>query len=108
MAVLVIDDLRCFPFDAKYARNAVDGLALLASRAWDEVWLDHDLGDGVDIGPVVDLLCERAVWGDPMPVGRIVVHSANPPASEQMVRVLARHYTVLRVDAAAQGGHVPS
>lgn len=107
MRVLVVDDLRSFPFAAVYARDASGAVGLLKTGPWDQVWLDHDLGDGIDIGPVIDLLCERAVWDDPVQVGQIVVHTSNPGQGDMMVRVLRRFYDVVRVNAAAEGGRVP-
>ena len=65
--VLVIDDLRTFPFPAVYARTAATGIARLHERAWREVWLDWNLGGTATIDPCVDLLVERAAAGRPVP-----------------------------------------
>jgi hypothetical protein len=54
MNILLIDDLRVpgaaenkknIPADAVVARNYNDGIALLQSRKWDALYLDHDLAD---------------------------------------------------------------
>lgn len=54
MNILLIDDLRIpgavenkknIPADAVVARNYNDGIALLQSRKWDVLYLDHDLAD---------------------------------------------------------------
>ena len=99
--ILVIDDLRTFAFPAVYARTADEGLARLQERSWREVWLDHDLGQGVDIQPVVRLLEERAFNGAPMEVGLIYVHTSNPTAGDAMVAGLSRWYRVRRAVAHA-------
>ncbi len=99
--VLVIDDMRTFAFPAVYARTAGEGLARLQERAWREVWLDHDLGQGVDIKPVVRLLEERAFDGTPLEVGLIYVHTSNPTAGDAMMAGLGRWYKVRRAVAHA-------
>jgi hypothetical protein len=76
--VLVVDDLRHFPFPARYARTSKRALALLArTPTLDELWLDHDLGGSDTTIPVVDWLAERAFAQNPYPVGQIYVHTAN-------------------------------
>lgn len=96
--ILVIDDLRTFRFPATYARSAAEGRRLLLAHPWREIWLDHDLGPGEDIRPLVRMLEERAFAGDPLAVERIVVHSANPAGAADIARGLtARGYRVVRV-----------
>jgi hypothetical protein len=91
--ILVVDDLRVMSFPATYARTSAAALELLESRPiLDELWLDHDLGGDDTAMVVVDWLCERAFYDDPLVVGRIMVHTQNPPAGEAMVRTLARYY----------------
>ncbi|MFF3065949.1 cyclic-phosphate processing receiver domain-containing protein [Oerskovia sp. NPDC057915] len=109
--VLLVDDLRVFrqEVSGSVARTSAQGRDLLryavaAGHRWEQVWLDHDLGDltGVEdmIGPVVDWLCEQASAGRPAPVGVVVVHTTNAPAGASMVRVLrAAGYQVVRVVA---------
>ena len=56
-SILVIDDLREFtrkPLGTVYAKNVSDGLDYLSEAGiWDEIYLDHDLGDNKTIAPCV-------------------------------------------------------
>lgn len=99
--VLVIDDLRTFAFPAIYARTADEGLARLEERAWREVWLDHNLGQGAAIAPVMQFLHERASRGQPVGIGIICVHTSDPAEGDEMVAGLGRWYRVRRVVAHA-------
>lgn len=100
--VLVVDDRRTFAFPARYARTAAAGLSALArGQVYDEIWLDHDLGQSPrDIWPVVELL-ERLARRDARPVrGWIIVCSDNPVGAERMTLALERSgYRVCRRDA---------
>jgi NAD+-processing family protein with receiver domain len=60
--VLVIDDVRTFRFDCAHARTLTQALSLLED-SWDEVWFDHDLGQGETVRPAVLWLDEQiAKW----------------------------------------------
>lgn len=98
MNQLVIDDLRTLG-DMPHARTSAEGLEMLrASQGLNILWLDHDLGGGDTIMPVLDWLCERSFLGDPFPVGEIRVHSMNPVGASFVVRSLERYgYNVRRV-----------
>jgi hypothetical protein len=106
--VLVVDDLRTFTFPAVYARTSAEGLEavrLARCEGLDELWLDFDLGEVngmVDVAePIVDLLAQWAHDGEPLEVGRVVVHSANPVGAARMMLSLQRWgYRAERVDAA--------
>jgi hypothetical protein len=102
-AVLVIDDLRSFAFDAVYARSSMAALAVLErDGGWDEVWFDHDLGGADTTIPVLDRVAELAFDGTPLRVAQMVVHTSNPAGRATLVRVLRRWgYDVVCVDAAA-------
>lgn len=97
--ILVIDDQRTFGFPAAYARTARAGIARLSrpGAAFDEVWLDHDLGEAGDIRTVVTYLERRAFESRLVPIGRIFVQSDNPGGAEWIVAGLSRHYDVRRV-----------
>ena len=97
--VLVIDDERIFRFPAVYARTADAGVALLAERAWAEVWLDYNLGAGLTIEPVMQLLEETATRGQPLPIGIVCVHTSDPDQGNAMVAALRPWYRVRRVVA---------
>ena len=109
--VLLVDDLRTFtvPRAVTTARTSKDAVAILeqartAGEAFDEVWLDHDLGDATGtndtVMPVIDWLCEQAINGEQAPVGTLYVHTSNPVGANTMVRALTRHgYTARRVNA---------
>lgn len=109
MTTLLIDDLRHFLDErvAVIARNTAVALEFLENAPtlhFDEIWLDHDLGeiDGipVDIMPIIDYLTERSFNDNPVDVDRITVHTSNPSGAKTMVTSL-RHfgYNVRRVDA---------
>ena len=97
--VLVIDDQRTFRFPAVYARTAAEGMSRLAEHEWREVWLDHNLGTGLTIEPVLRLLEERATCGRPIPIGVICVHTSGPAEGDAMIAALRRWYRVRRVVA---------
>lgn len=100
--ILLIDDLRNFRFvpegtEVVAARTSAEALAVLADEQthWDEIWFDHDLGEpnGADPDttmPVVDYLSERAFFGNPVSVGKVFIHSSNPPGVRQMAASLTR------------------
>lgn len=100
--ILVVDDRRLFAFDAHYARTAAAGVAALsAGQEYDEIWLDHDLGEPPrEIWPVVELL-EQLAHENRFPVrGAILVCSDNPAGAERIRLALERSgYQVRRVDA---------
>lgn len=97
--ILVVDDARTFDFPAVYARTAAAAIALLRRHdaRYDEVWLDHDLGEESDVRPVVELLERRAFRGRPIPIGHIFVQSDDPPGAAWIVAGLTRWYEVSRV-----------
>lgn len=106
LGVVVIDDRRTFSNreSVTYAKNAREGLRVLAQKARiDELWLDHDLGDGVDIRPILRLLCEAAESGRPLDIGTIYVHTANVVRGDAMVDTLSRYYRAFRVQAVPNG-----
>jgi hypothetical protein len=99
--ILVVDDMKSFPFpettEVVYARTLADGLKELDSRDyWDELWLDHDLGGWDDIRPLVRVLEERAHEGKQKDVGLVVVCSLNGPGARWIIDTLQRYYPVAR------------
>ncbi|MFC4065901.1 cyclic-phosphate processing receiver domain-containing protein [Actinoplanes subglobosus] len=93
--IVLIDDLRSFVDGrpAEVARTSAAGVELLTSlRAGrvDELWLDHDLGGDDTIWPVVEVLERAAFENDPVDVGVIIVHSANPTGAARIAQVLRR------------------
>jgi hypothetical protein len=100
--ILLIDDLRDFRtvLPGQYvtiARTSAAALTILEDKdTWDEIWLDHDLGelaDGTvdDIMVIVDYLSERAFNDNPVNTPIIYVHSSNPVGVRQMVASLTRY-----------------
>ena len=102
---LLIDDLRNFikaPNNLLVCRNSEDALAELRkdNAVFTSIWLDHDLGGQDTINPVVDYLCERSVWENPVDVLTIYVHTSNPVGGDSMMRTLSKYgYSVVRVNA---------
>jgi hypothetical protein len=97
-SVLVVDDVKVFPFpdtyEVVYARTLSDGLDHLFARKWDEIWLDHDLGGDDDIRPLVRLLEKRAFNGHPPSVGHVVICSFNPSGQHYIRTSLEKYYPV--------------
>jgi hypothetical protein len=112
MKRLVVDDLRNLRFpdgDTVTVRTCTDAIDLINQEtwhqddAWDEVWLDYDLGflnvDGYsDTMPIVDALVQRV--HSAYPPKRIVLHTQNPVGRSRMLIALARYYPVHHVDVA--------
>jgi hypothetical protein len=100
--VLVIDDEKRFNFpddwDVTYARTLRDGYEFLAAfGSLDELWLDHDLGDGDDgdtIRPLALDLAEDAFNEMPYDVGEIVICSLNIVGQKWIESTLSRYYKV--------------
>lgn len=106
--ILLIDDLRRFRETHKdaqvaIARNSKTGLEMLANDVeWDEIWLDHDLGDKTgeidSIMPVIDYMSERSVYENPVKVNTVFVHTSNPAGAKSMMSALDRYgYRAVRV-----------
>ncbi|MDG4817492.1 hypothetical protein O7628_18540 [Micromonospora sp. WMMD956] len=94
--IVLVDDLRSFVDGrcAEVARTSAAGVELLdryRDRHLDELWLDHDLGGGDTIWPVVEVLERAAFDNRPFDVGVIDVHSANPAGAAKVAQVL-RHW----------------
>ena len=87
MKKLFLDDIRMPPDDSwTIVHNYDDCISALTYHVWDEISLDHDLGDDSKTGyDVVKWLEERAANG----LGRFVptiinIHSANPVGRKNM------------------------
>ena len=110
VTILVIDDEREFADcrEVIYCRTAHEEMKLLnANTPLEQLWLDHDLGEPdecgyTDVSPIVNFLFERAVWDNPYPVSKILVHTANVPAAKRLLG-LGRYYPTIRVDAVSSG-----
>lgn len=99
--IIVIDDERTFVLsDAVqiYLRNENDALSFLA-RIWTGQWLrneseitalylDHDLGSGGTIDPILDFMVLCSNQHAPLLVGTIYVHTMNPVGSHKIVKTL--------------------
>jgi hypothetical protein len=97
--IVVIDDERTFDSDEEiiYLRSADEALAWLAKwlvrdfnrligvpeEKISQLWLDHDLGDGDDIGIVVDFLL--VIHPNFPRIESIMVHSQNPVGASRVV-----------------------
>lgn len=83
MLTVLIDDVRSFRDErpCRLARTSAAGVQLLLSlRAThiDHLWLDHDLGQGDDIWPVVHLLEDAHLAGEPFSIGLVHVQATRP------------------------------
>lgn len=88
--ILVIDDIREYA-GCVHAKNAAEGIALLKQGPWDEVWLDHDLGYGNDIRPVVRYMEENAC-----DVDTVWVITANPVGMKYIIDALRDKYRLFK------------
>lgn len=97
---LIIDDERNFPKldgDITYIRSSTEAVDhLWSNSSYDEIWLDHDLGDDDTIRPVVLALQEMA-WKSYPPTNHIVIHTMNPVGREYIRSALQRFYNITDV-----------
>lgn len=100
-AILVIDDKRTFdparldigPGDLLiHARTSREGIRRLRERAWDELWLDHDLTGKDTIKPVLAFIEAEIAAGRKPSFARVVAHSTNPRGIIDIKAALAPHY----------------
>lgn len=105
---MVIDDERTLVkpgHDVHHVRTSKDALQVLQSdspgvqKSWDALYLDHDLGGEDTIRPIVDFLEEKVFFGDPLDIGCIFAHTANPVGADYILksRLLNSAYSVSRV-----------
>jgi hypothetical protein len=111
--IVVIDDERTFAENVDhYARTSIEGLGILA-KVWSDyvlhygnkitLYLDHDLGAGDTIRPVVDFLYITGQMGVSTPglcdlstiIENIYIHSQNP-TTDWIVDVLSPLYKNVR------------
>ena len=99
---VLVDDVRSFR-DARpcrVARTSAEGVEVLQSLRGehiDDLWLDHDLTGDDTIWPVVRLLEDLSLAGEPLDVGTVHVHASRPGAAHQMLVSLRRAgYTTVR------------
>lgn len=108
---LVVDDTRTVMWNCTLVQTVEQALAFIADvdEPLDELWLDFDLGfdadrQRVDVMPLVDVLVDRSVSGDPVKIRKVLVHSANLHGSRQVRKALeaagyqvaVRHWAELR------------
>lgn len=89
-SILIVDDQKDFPgVEATYARTLAEGLELVKSQPWDEVWLDYFLGwDTVE--PLCEFLQENA-----LPLGAIKPISGSHAGKELVSWLLQNYYTII-------------
>lgn len=102
MKRLVIDDQREFDDgrEAVYAKTSTEGIeALQSNPVLDELWLDHDLGWGDTIMPVINLMLEMFHNDTPFEIGTVFIHTYNPAGERGMRASMERMgYDFKRVD----------
>jgi len=80
MATLLIDDHRDLPAD-RVARTYQEGIAALAERHWEILYLDHDLGDFSGVAGRELTGYDVACWLEQNPQhlpDRIEIATSNP------------------------------
>lgn len=99
---VLVDDVRSFS-DRRAcctARSSDAGVALLRALRGvriEHLWLDHDLVRDDTVWPVVHLLDDAALAGEPFEVGTVHVHAARSgPAHEVVVSLRRAGYNVER------------
>lgn len=99
MRILVIDDEREFKFPGAekivYAKSIEDAFTWIKYyQRWDQVWLDHDLGDGIDVITFCNMVEKTAYQGRLYNIGEFVIHSMNPVGRARMAQALNKFYNV--------------
>lgn len=98
---VVIDDIRTHRGGGEHLRNSRAALAWLEENRnarIEELWLDHDLGWGDTIRPVVLWLEEKCVNDEALDIGVIYVHTGSSVGAKWMMssNVLNDHYRLVR------------
>lgn len=106
MKILIIDDLRnpldwmCSNNSIIIARTSNEAMKILSQGAvFDQIYFDHDLGGDDTSRPIVLYLEEVAYFGNPYPVGEIIVHTSNSTGGDWIMRGLEPYYNIRRVFA---------
>src|SRR5437879_7345076 len=86
--------------EVTYARTSEAAIRHMDGGPWDVLGLEHDLGQNDDVRSVVSLLEERALTGDPAPIGEVVIVTRNPAGAAWIEAGLRRHYRVRRIPLA--------
>lgn len=84
MLRVLVDDIRRFTDGREciLCRDSDDAVITLehlrdAATCVDELWLDYDLGGGRDVRPVLAALEKWSHEGQPLAVGRVLVHTSS-------------------------------
>ncbi len=99
---VLVDDVRSFRDGrpcrvARSSASAVELLVKLRGQCIDELWLDHDLVGDDSVWPVVRLLEDAHLAGEPFDIGVIHVHASRPGAAHQvLVSVRRAGYEAVR------------
>lgn len=83
-----------------YLRDSSDAFEVIYSQHWDEVWLDHDMGNQ---GPDLRVLCnqiEAYSQSLRLDVDTFMIHTSNPVARLDMFMALSPYYHVELKNAA--------
>lgn len=88
MKTLLIDDCRNLNVDV-VAKTFSSGLELIRSYQWDEIYLDHDLGDPDPRHTGYDLLCFMESSPEYLPK-KIILVTSNPVGIQKMNVVINR------------------
>jgi CheY-like chemotaxis protein len=94
------DDRRCHIFRSNFpsadiVNTAEEAIAALEHGEYDLICLDHDLGGEQMVNPRgknTGSEVVRYMIKNPHPAKAIMIHTHNPPAGNQMVMALMRHY----------------
>jgi hypothetical protein len=92
---VLIDDSRVFRDDRTclVARTSAAAMQLLQELRWrriDHLWLDHDLGRDDDIWPVMRMLEDAHLHGEPFDIGVVHVHASRSGPAHRMAISLRR------------------
>lgn len=108
--MLFVDDERSLEcelpdYRIDYARTVDDAVGMWIVNKYDEIWLDHDLGE--DGGDIMNFVAALMRYGDYNKTSKengygwelpdIVVHSMNPVGAENIVGKLSPYYNVKRI-----------
>lgn len=106
--IILIDDERSFINSngervIRTLHEAIEWLESSPTEIVEQLWLDHDLGlyenEVTEIIPFVNLLEEKAYFGQAPTINTIIVHTSNSIGGNRIVSALDRYFNVKRVYA---------
>lgn len=111
MKILVVDDERTLTKlegsgfyvgknEVTHCRVTTSAWMLITSNEYDQVWLDHDMGDQKDVTWLTNMIERLAIEKEELlDIGEFIIHTSNPVARMRMSQALSKFYNVRFVRA---------